>query len=163
MGSGTRTPSQVRIISKYCWQLTSTIFTSKLNRAFQKKRNLQPSPRGTKLKIPMPGKTDWTDMFGQVKSGQIDSNGRQTVQCRLASAFRCKRVGAQNGLDGQSFYRAAVTNNFIQDSKEGWKVGLALQRNPPKQNFLSQRYRWMFLEYRNSRILVLELTSLVDS
>ena len=37
MGSGTRTPSQVRIISKYCWQLTSTIFTSKLNRAFQKK------------------------------------------------------------------------------------------------------------------------------
>ena len=36
MGSGTRTPSQVRIISKYCWQLTSTIFTSKLNRAFQK-------------------------------------------------------------------------------------------------------------------------------
>ena len=152
MGSGTRTPSQVRIISKYCWQLTSTIFTSKLNRAFQKKRSLQPSPSGTKLKIPMPGKTDWTDMFGQVKSGQIDSNGRQTVQCRLASAFSCKRVGAQNGLDGQSFYRAAVTRFYK-----------ALQRTPPQKKILLQRYRWMFLEYRNSRILVFELTSLVDS
>ena len=43
MGSGTRTPSQVRarVISKHCWQLTSTIFTSKLNRAFQKKTSFQ--------------------------------------------------------------------------------------------------------------------------
>ena len=55
---------------------------------------------------------------------------------------------------------AQLSQNSVKDSKEGWR-GPA--ENPcerlgtpqKKPNFLSQRYTWMFLEYQNSRILLL--------
>ena len=54
-------------------------------------------------------------MFGQVKSGQIDSNGRQTVQCRLASAFRCKRVGAPPEEKKKSFAKIQMDVSRIPE------------------------------------------------